>query len=56
MNQLFAMKAEYGAQAQILAAVGQGVGEKPVYGTMIGPKYAAIGAPAIEKIKSAAVN
>lgn len=56
MNQLFAMKAEYGAQSQILAAVGEGIGEKPIYGTMIGPKYAAIGAPGIEKIMSHVLN
>jgi NAD(P)-dependent dehydrogenase (short-subunit alcohol dehydrogenase family) len=47
LNQFVAMKAEHGAQSQILAAVGVGVGAEPKHGTMIGPKYFAIGAPAI---------
>jgi protochlorophyllide reductase len=47
LNQFVAMKAEHGAQSQILAAVGVGVGAQPQHGTMIGPKYNAIGAPAV---------
>jgi NAD(P)-dependent dehydrogenase (short-subunit alcohol dehydrogenase family) len=56
LNQYVAMKAEHGAQAQVLAAVGAGVGAQYQPGTMIGPKYAAFGAPAIEETGAAATS
>lgn len=56
LNQFVAMKAEYGAQSQILAAVGVGVGADQKFGTMIGPKYHAFGAPAIGSVYGAAIS
>jgi NAD(P)-dependent dehydrogenase (short-subunit alcohol dehydrogenase family) len=49
-NSMFAMSAAHGAQAQILAAVGEGVGANPSVDTMVGPRYMAFGPPAVTTV------
>jgi NAD(P)-dependent dehydrogenase (short-subunit alcohol dehydrogenase family) len=56
LNRYVAMKAEHGAQSQVLAAVGVGVGAQYQPGTMIGPKYHALGAPAVDGVGSVATS
>lgn len=56
LNRFAAMKAEHGAQSQVLAAVGVGIGAQSQPGTMIGPKYHAFGAPAVGSVGSAATS
>ena len=49
-NALFAMKAEHGAQSQLLAAAGEDVASYGMKDTFIGPKYLAFGAPRVQSI------